>query len=139
MPDIRYLICENCLQVVASFTDRDVSIPITGDMFKSKFPPTREVPSPWQPGCESAYMKCPVCPKRVFNTPEPISLKVSDCYEGHEPYQYEIVPPVASDEAEPEFPVADMSDKCPKCGKTEGEFKNRSGYVNHKKFCRGPK
>jgi hypothetical protein len=140
MEAIRYLICENCLQVVASFHGGDVSIPITGEMFQSKFPPEREVRPPWLPGVESAFMRCPVCPKRVFNTPNPTELRVSDFYEGYEPYQYEIVQPGANGGLEEEaFPEVDMAEKCDRCGRYEAEFKNRSGFVNHRKFCKGKK
>ena len=43
----------------------------------------------------------------------------------------------------PQQGESDSADKqwegefCPKCGKPESDFKSKSGFVNHKRLCRG--
>ena len=82
-----YLCCENCFQTVAKLDlDTKLFYPIQSDMFKSKFPPERGVPKPWVDGVPSQFMKCPLCPKRVFNDPNPKRLLVSENYDGTNRY-----------------------------------------------------
>ena len=85
----KYLICENCKQVVARFDPDKVSIPVTGGMFQSHFH-ERGVHPPWQPGVEAQWMICPQCPKRVFNEPIPLHLTVSDTIDGLDPYFFDL-------------------------------------------------
>jgi hypothetical protein len=124
---MKYLICENCHEVVASFDT--IEYPVVGEMFESKFAPDREMRPPWMPGTESAWLKCPVCRKRVFHSSDPKRLRVSDSREGLDPHWFEIVQPGANDEAETEA--------CPKCGRKITEFKTKTGFMGHVRYCKG--
>ena len=114
---------------MASFEIEDIAYPVTGEMFTSKFAPERDVLPPWMPGTEAAWLKCPICRKRVFNTPDPKRLRVSDFRSGLDPHLIEIVQPGANDEAEIEA--------CPQCGKQITEFKNKGGFMGHVRYCKG--
>lgn len=85
----KYLICENCRQVVARFDPNKVHIPVGGHMFESHYA-ERGVYPPWRPFLEAEFMICPICPKRVFNEPVPLHLTVSDTMDGLDPYYFEL-------------------------------------------------
>jgi hypothetical protein len=124
---LKYLICENCRQVVARFSPAHIHYPVRGEDFQSHLA-DRGVRAPWSPGVESRHMKCPVCPKRVFNVPDPEELTISDNIEGVPPYRWKL--PTG---AQP--PEKDEEEICPGCGKGKSEFKNASGFANHVRYC----
>ena len=128
---MKYLICENCHEVVASFESEDIEYPVVGEMFQNKFAPEREMRPPWIPGTEAAWLKCPVCRKRVFNTSDPKWLRVANSREGLDPYLIEIVKPGAND--------AYATDVCQACGKKQTEFKTKGGFMGHVRYCKGAK
>lgn len=113
---VKYLICENCLQVIAKFDPDDVSIPVDGGMFISHLA-DRGLRPPWLPGVESQWMKCPVCPKRAFNVPDPTALLVSDTADGLTPYKLNI--------EDQEKPQEQGGYICPGCGK---EYTSRETF-----------
>lgn len=145
MPD-KYLLCENCHQVVARFDPATIRLPIRSTMFESKFHPDRQVPSPWaHRDVEAEWMKCPQCPKRVFNVPEPDSLYTADRADGIGPYRLKIKGSVFVDDglSETDSTTAPLSNDqdngntelCPVCGKSREDFKNASGFANHVRYC----
>jgi len=145
MPD-KYLICENCQQVVARFNPKTITYPIRSTMFEAKFPAERQVPSPWaHKDVEAEWMTCPFCPKRVFNERDPSVLTVSDSIEGYRPYSLDIglaaVPAAQEPKTDPVrasiSPDLDLgnTDACPVCGKGKADFKNASGFANHMRYC----
>lgn len=83
----KFLICENCKQVVARFDMAKISIPVNADMFRPKHADKDQRPF-WAPRLESKYMGCPICPKRVFNQPVPERLYVSDSKDGSDPHWF---------------------------------------------------
>ena len=126
---LRYLICENCKQVIARFDSTTIRYPIKAEDFESHLA-ERGVRAPWAPGVEPAMMKCPVCPKRAFHNPDPYDLWVSDTVDGLNSYRWMI--PTAEEAA----PGPDEFEEfCPICGRGRNEFKNGSGFANHIRFC----
>lgn len=83
----KFLICENCKQVVARFHPDHVSMPISSNMFRAKHDRKGDRPF-WAINMEARYMKCPICPKRVFNSPVPERLRTSDSMDGAAPYWF---------------------------------------------------
>ena len=119
---VKYLVCENCKQVVARFEPEKASIPIKSGIFESHLA-DRGVLPPWLPGVDPAWMKCPVCPKRVFNVPDPASLFVSDSPAGHPAYHLTI-----------EEPAVEGGYICPGCGK---EYKTKDTFDQYHKCPAG--
>jgi rubrerythrin len=130
---MKYLLCENCHEVIASFEMEDIAYPVTGEMFQSKFAPEKDMLPPWIPGTESAWLKCPICRKRVFHNPNPKRLRVSDYRSGLDPHLIEIVQPELNQEVE----KPKLEGGCPKCGKPKTDFKNIGGYMGHVRYCKG--
>jgi rubrerythrin len=124
---LKYLICENCRQVVARFSPAHIHYPVRGEDFQSHLA-DRGVRAPWSPGVEPAYMKCPVCPKRVFHSVDPEELTISDNIEGVVPYRWKL--PIGAQPPEP-----DDEESCPTCGKVKSEFKTAAGFTNHIRYC----
>jgi hypothetical protein len=149
---LKYLICENCLQVVARFDPDTVRLPVISDPFESHLA-HRSVLPPWLAGVESAYMKCPRCPKRVFNVANPVSLLVSDGIEGLSSYRWPVPAPGAGIDR-PGSPrshdlgvedigvpvkieelIAPDDPACPVCGRLNSEFKSGAGFSHHVRAC----
>ena len=126
---IKYLICENCKQVVARFDLEAITLPLMSDQFESKFPPERCVRSPWYHPVKPIYMRCPMCPKRVFNDPEPENLWISDSMDGLMPYFWPIPKYKSMSES------LEKVEACPKCGRLKSDFKAVNGFVHHVSAC----
>jgi hypothetical protein len=120
---LMYLICENCLQVVARFDPAAATIPVESGIFESHLA-DRGVPPPWQPGVDPAWMRCPVCPKRVFNVPNPMALYVSAGPDGVVPHYLDIDVAIIADEPSAGGYV------CPDCGR---EYTSQDNYERYHK------
>jgi len=123
----KFLVCENCYQVVARFDPAAVKFPITSNMFHVKHKGERPF---WMPNVEAQFMRCPMCPKRVFNNPHPIRLYCSDRIDGMDRYHLDI-----KYKAVEQIPESKQLTACPICGRLKSEFKSPQGFGAHVKFC----
>jgi len=131
---VKYLICENCRQVVASLDADKAELPITSGMFQSKHAERGERP-PWMLGVSSKHLHCPMCPKRVFNEPEPRRLYVSDHIDGTDPHYLELRPMTPSEREMPEEILSVKPYKCERCGQV---YSSKATYDRYHK-CPKPK
>lgn len=122
---VMYLLCENCKQVVARFDSARVKIPLKSQLFESHLA-HRGVYPPWRPDLDPRWWKCPVCPKRVFNTVTPTSLYASVDRSGFPAEHMDLKQKV-------EEPEAIGGYICPGCGK---EYSTRDHYDRYHK-CPG--
>ena len=135
----KYLVCENCKQVIGSFETTQVKLPLTGAMFQSKFPPKRQVPGPFQASAEWMYLNCTQCNKRAIfvsdrlfcsnhengSQAEHIQIEASVTLCEPSPTQEEAVP-LAVGQRQPD----DDGYYCPDCGQ---RYQNEKRYLMYHK------
>lgn len=66
---IKQLVCEICSETIAIFDVKDLSMPVMGNMFKSK-DPEHGLPDPFPADITWEHMYCPYCNNRPFIVPE---------------------------------------------------------------------
>lgn len=86
---IKYLLCENCYQVIAQFDPARLRQPVRSSMFLAKYADRGQRPF-WSMDLPAADMRCPMCPKRIFNVPDPVDLYCSDTIDGLDAYRIEL-------------------------------------------------
>jgi hypothetical protein len=65
---MKLLLCEICRTPLAMFDPADLSVPLTGAMFKPRFI-DRECPPTFHPSVGQEDIVCPQCLRRPFNDP----------------------------------------------------------------------
>ena len=65
---MKLLLCEICRTPLAMFDPADLSVPLTGAMFKPRFI-DRECPPTFHPAVGQEDIICPQCLRRPFNDP----------------------------------------------------------------------
>lgn len=65
---MKLLLCEICRTPLAMFDPADLSVPLTGAMFKPRFI-DRECPPTFHPSVGQEDIICPQCLRRPFNDP----------------------------------------------------------------------
>ncbi len=105
---MKTLLCEICRTPIAQFDPIEVSVPLTGAMFKPLYM-DRECNPTWLPSIEQDDLVCPMCKRRVFNDPH--RLLTSDGYM----------------EVEDSVPF-----RCPYCGKVCGSEIGLKSHMRHK-------
>lgn len=146
-------------------TANGVYLPLKGAMFGSPNP-ERGVPAPFPSAQDWKDMICPRCrrvpfmflpedldrynkqggPDKIFTDEGWKRLYVRADYPSDDDTVWYIAPDDIDEDGQKEMVVAEsemsgipgkeVADKCPKCGKLETEFKSKSGFVNHIRFCK---
>lgn len=123
--------CPGCKRIVAETTDRfNPDVRPNGSMLEIAEPYKSRgwgQMMAWTIGTCCAELFCPCC-----NYPLAPSGRFTLL---GEPEIVEQVPISDSVDIEIIKPASASPDSCPKCGREETEFKNRSGFVNHCRKC----
>ncbi len=130
---MKLLLCEICRTPLAMFDPADLSVPLTGAMFKPRFI-DRECPPTFHPSVGQEDIVCPQCLRRPFNDPH--RLLTSEGWIDVEDAEDDMLHldgfpgnGEAVEEAEPLLiEMQSNSLTCPHCGKVCG---SKIGLVSH--------
>ena len=141
---MKQLQCEICREIIGFFDPKDLAIPITGSMFKSK-DPEHGLPDPFWTAVELDWreMRCPYCSNRPFvfdaekqpNGPDRVLTpegywNVNVANGKYDPVDATTLPQDMGKSVDP------MAFPCKLCPRS---FPTRMGLVGHMKAHRGKK